>query len=355
MPPAKPPARRVTLRDVAARLGVSPATVSNAYNRPDQLSPELRLRVLGAARDLGYGGPDPLARSLRRGRSGVIGVVYDAPLAYAFADPAAALFLGSAAPVLQQSGLNLLLLASPEGAAPVRSASVDGFIVYCAAGGSALLRSVLERGLPTVLVDQTPPSQIGQPQAVQVGIDDAGGACAAAQHLRGLGHRHLGVLCLELGPGRRTGPVSPQREAGAAYRAVAERLRGYRQGAADAALHLTESGQNSPEEGEARTLELLRGHPEVSALLCMSDVLAHGALRAAQRLGLRVPEDLSVIGFDDLPSSAALNLSTVWQPTEDKGRAVGEAVLALLDGQTPPAVTLPTRLVVRGSTAPRPS
>jgi DNA-binding LacI/PurR family transcriptional regulator len=346
MPSAKPPARRVTLRDVAARLGVSPATVSNAYNRPDQLSPDLRLRVLGAARDLGYSGPDPLARSLRRGRSGVIGVVYDAPLAYAFADPAAALFLGSAAQVLQQSGLNLLLLASPEGAAPVRSASVDGFIVYCAAEGSELLRTVLERGLPTVLVDQNLHAQ-----AVQVGIDDAGGACAAADHLRALGHTQLGVLCLELGPERQAGPVSAQREAGVAYRTTAERLRGYRRGVAGAALRLTEAEQNTPEEGEGRTLELLRQHPEVTALLCMSDVLAQGALRAAQRLGLRVPEDLSLIGFDDLTSSAALNLSTVWQPTEDKGRAVGEAVLALLDGQRPPTVTLPTRLVVRGSTA----
>ncbi|GAA5514228.1 HTH-type transcriptional regulator IpsA [Deinococcus carri] len=346
MPAAKPPARRVTLRDVAARLGVSAATVSNAYNRPDQLSPELRERVLGAARELGYGGPDPLARSLRRGRTGVIGVVYDAPLAYAFADPAAALFLGSVTQALQQAGLNLLLLASPEGGQPVRTASVDGFIVYCAAEGHELLRAVLERGLPTVLVDQTP-----QPHAAQVGIDDAGGASAAARHLWELGHRQIGVLCLELGPERHAGPVTPRREAALAYRTTAERLRGYREGAAGATLHLVETAQNTPEDGEAAALDLLRRHPDITALLCMSDVLAHGALRAARHLGLRVPADLSLIGFDDLPSSAALNLSTVWQPTADKGRHVGEAVLALLSGERPPDVTLPTRLVVRGTTA----
>ncbi|WP_216325049.1 LacI family DNA-binding transcriptional regulator [Deinococcus aestuarii] len=349
MRPAKPPpARRVTLRDVAARLGVSPATVSNAYNRPDQLSPELRERVLGAARELGYGGPDPLARSLRRGRTNVIGVVYDAPLEYAFADPAAALFLGAVARALQERGLSLLLLASPGGTRPVQTASVDGFVVYCAAEDSELLRAVLGRGLPTVLVDQAP-----QPGASRVGIDDAGGAREAARHLTALGHRHLGVLSLELSPERRGGPVSPEREARALYATTATRLRGYREAARAAGAHLliTEAAQNTPEEGERLTRALLAAFPQVTALLCMSDVLAQGALRAAQALGRRVPEDLSLVGFDDLPSSAALNLSTVWQPTTGKGARVGAAILALLDGEGPGDVTLPTRLVVRGTTA----
>jgi DNA-binding LacI/PurR family transcriptional regulator len=83
----------VTLADVAAHLGVSRTTVSNAYNRPDQLSPKLRERVLAAAAELGYAGPDPMARGLRRGRAGSLGLVFDQPLTYAFTDPAAALFL----------------------------------------------------------------------------------------------------------------------------------------------------------------------------------------------------------------------------------------------------------------------
>ncbi|WP_102128195.1 LacI family DNA-binding transcriptional regulator [Deinococcus planocerae] len=343
-----PPGRRVTLREVAARLGVSRATVSNAYNRPDQLSPELRERVLGAARELGYGGPDPLARSLRRGRTNVIGVVYDAPLEYAFADPAAALFLGAVARTVQGRGLSLLLLASPRGTRPVETASVDGLVVYCAAEEGELLRAVLGRGLPTVLVDQAP-----QPGTSRVGIDDAGGAREAARHLTGLGHRHLGVLSLELTPERRGGPVSPEREARVGYATTAARLRAYRgaAGEAGARLFVTEAFQNTPDEGERLTRDLLAAHPEVSALLCMSDVLAQGALRAAQALGRRVPGDLSLVGFDDLPSSAALNLTTVWQPTTEKGVRVGSAILARLDGEGPGDVTLPTRLIVRGTTA----
>ncbi|MHA0042448.1 LacI family DNA-binding transcriptional regulator [Deinococcus sp. PEB2-63] len=361
MPPAKPvptgprAASRPTLRDVARTLGVSVATVSNAYNRPDQLSEDLRGRILAAARDLGYRGPDPLARSLRRGRTGVLGVVYDAPLDYAFADPAAALFLGSVTRAVQDRDLNVLLLAAPhdphaDATLAVRNASVDGFIVYCAAEGSPLLRAVLDRALPTVLVDQDP-----QGGSAHVGIDDAGGAQAAAAHLLSLGHRRLGALCLELAGDRHPGPVSPARETQVAYRTTAQRIRGYRAAMAahsDATLHLMEAGQNTPADGEALTLDLLRAHPEVTGVVCMSDVLAQGALRAAATLGLSVPGDLSVIGYDDLPSSGALNLTTVWQPTQDKGAAVGAAILALLDGQEPAPVTLPTRLVVRGTTAP---
>ncbi len=347
MSPAKSPAGRVTLRDLARTLGVSVATVSNAYNRPDQLSPELRERVLQVARELGYAGPDPLARSLRRGRSGVIGVVYDAPLDYAFADPAAAIFLGSLAQVIQQDALNLLLLACAQDALPVRGAGVDGFVVYCAAEGSELLDAVLERGLPTVLVDQQ-----AQPRAARVGIDDVGGARAAAAHLEALGHRHIGVLCLELGPDPRSGEVNADREAQLAYHTTAERLRGYRLGAPGAELYLAETEQNTREGGEAQAAALLRAHPEITALLCMSDVLAQGALRAAAALTLNVPGDLSVVGYDDLPGSAALDLTTVWQPTADKGEEVGRALLALLAGEAAADLSLPTRLSVRGSAGP---
>lgn len=380
---APPSSGRITLREVARALGVSVATVSNAYNRPDQLSAALRERVLDTARTLGYGGPDPLARSLRRGRTGVIGVVYDAPLEYAFADPAAALFLGSLAQSLQAASLNLLLLASPgdpqtDSLAPVQGASVDGLIVYSAAQGSELLRAVMARSLPTVLVDQPVPvdragpvdrsvltDQDGQPaqdhraQTSGVQIDDAGGARLAAQHLIDLGHTHIGVLCLELGPRQGGGPVTPERERQVAYHPTAERLRGYREalaaGPSGTRLFLTEAERNTPSDGERWTLALLQSEPEITALLCMSDVLAQGALRAAHNLGLSVPQHLSVIGYDDLPGSADLKLTTVWQPTSEKGQQVGEAMLALLGGQTPPDVRLPTRLVVRGSTAARPT
>lgn len=357
---------RATLRDVARAVGVSVATVSNAYNRPDQLSAELRGRVLAAARELGYAGPDPLARSLRRGRSGVIGVVYDAPLEYAFADPAASLFLGSVARALHAEALHLLLLAAPGSTEPVRAASVDGLIVYSAPGGGELLRAVYERRRPTVLVDpgDALPPRGRRALVARVGIEDEAGARAAAAHLAGLGHRNIGVLALAGGPDTVAGEVGGARLAQLGGRRVTgPRLRGYRAGAPDAALICHECPQNFPAEGEAQARALLTAHPEVTALLCMSDVLAQGALQAAQGLGRRVPEDLSLVGYDDVPASAALGLSTVWQPTADKGRVVGETLLRLLAGRaalpgTPPnttlGTTLPTRLIVRASSGPAP-
>ena len=103
--------RRATLKEVAAELGVAPSTVSNAYNRPDQLSAALRERVFETARRLGYPGPDPLARGLRRRRAGAIGVLYDNRLSYAFADPAEVLFLQGVSMVTEEEGLGLLLLS----------------------------------------------------------------------------------------------------------------------------------------------------------------------------------------------------------------------------------------------------
>lgn len=326
---------------------MSVATVSNAYNRPDQLSAELRERVLQAARELGYGGPDPLARSLRRGKTGVIGVVYDAPLEYAFADPAAALFIGSLAHTLRDQDLSLLLLSAPGDPTPVRTASVDGLVVYSAAEGSDLLAAVLERSVPTVLIDH--PAEVS---AGQVRIDDAGGAQAAVEHLRTLGHQHIGIICLEVGPERRRGPVSPEREAGATYPTTAGRLQGYRAGATGVQLYPYETPQNIPAEGEAAARALLTEQPQITALLCMSDVLAQGAYAAAAQLGRQIPTDLSLVGYDDIPLSATLNLTTVQQPTTEKGERAGQQLLALLSGEPlPTPEELPTRLLVRGSTA----
>ncbi|ULH16503.1 LacI family DNA-binding transcriptional regulator [Deinococcus sp. KNUC1210] len=343
------PLRRVTLKDVARALKISPATVSNAYNRPDQLSPSLRARVLETAQTLGYSGPDPLASSLRRGRSGVVGLLYDATLSYAFADPAASLFLGVARAVESQA-LNLLLIPSPQDTAPVRTASVDGFIVYSASDGSELLPAVMGRGLPVVLVDQTP-----LPGAAYIGIDDAGGAREAARHLLDLGHTTIGILSLELGWPHRHGPVTPERETQLTYRTTATRLHAYREEIGTrATLHVMEAHGNTPQEGALMTLELLEAYPEITALLCMSDVLAQGVLEAARQLGLQVPNDLSVVGYDDIPSSAALGLSSVHQPTAHKGELAGRALLDLLGGEpTPQHVTLPTHLVARSSSGKR--
>ena len=176
-----------------ATLGISPTTVSNAYNRPDQLSAALRERVLRTAAELGYAGPDPLARGLRTGRAGAIGVVFHDRLAYAFDDPAAGLFLQGLTGATDTEGLAVVLVPGlPDGAAKgaaVRNAAVDGFVLHGVVEDDPLVAATVERRLPTVAVDS--PTLDGLDF---IGIDDDAAAETAVRHLIDLGHRELGLL-----------------------------------------------------------------------------------------------------------------------------------------------------------------
>src|SRR5215208_2301910 len=150
MPPADA-AGRVTLVTVARAVGVSPTTVSNAYNRPHKLSPALRKRILGAARDLGYPGPNPAARSLRRGRAGSIGLLFGEALTYVFEDPGAVEFLRGLAEGTARDNTVLQLIAAldadeQEGAVSLlANAIVDGLVVWTLPERAPLLRLAHER------------------------------------------------------------------------------------------------------------------------------------------------------------------------------------------------------------------
>src|SRR6478609_6544648 len=182
---------RPTLATIAAALSVSRMTVSNAFNRPDQLSPELRERVLAKAQELGYGGPDPQARALSRGRTGSIGVILDAPLTLAFSDPAAVELLHGVATVCELEELGISLVPRMEGkdAQLVRTALVDGFVVYCMGDDDPRRAAMIERRLPYALIDDDPASA-----PLTVNIDDRGTARATLEHLTNLGHRRFGIV-----------------------------------------------------------------------------------------------------------------------------------------------------------------
>jgi DNA-binding LacI/PurR family transcriptional regulator len=350
--------RRATLKEVAAELGVAPSTVSNAYNRPDQLSAALRERVFETARRLGYSGPDPMARGLRRRRAGAVGVLYDNPLSYAFADPAEVLFLQGVSMVTEEEGLGLLLLSGAPGEerdpGVITGAVVDGFVLYSMSEGDPLVDAALGRRLPTVLVDQP---QLGDLPVVS--IDDEAAARSAAEHLTGLGHRRFGVVSFAFGPGVRDGIAHSARQEAATYRVSRSRLLGYAAAITDAGLSwadvpVYECAENVPEKGRIATETLLSRDPRPTAILAFSDQLALGAIEAARGLGLSVPRDLSVVGFDDVPEAARATppLTTVHQPHVDKGLLAGRNLLAQLRDEEPSSLELlPTQLIVRGSTA----
>jgi DNA-binding LacI/PurR family transcriptional regulator len=354
--------RRATLKEVAADVGVSPATVSNAFNRPDQLSEELRGRVMEAARRLGYSGPNPTARGLRRGRVGTIGVLYADRLSYAFADPAAVLFFEGLSRAAEEAGLGLLLvpgsISGRRDPGSVIGAAVDGFVVYCLAEDDRMMEAVLDRRLPAVLVDD--PQAASSGGIPDVGVDDGGGARAAAEHLLGLGHRRLAVVTYELAPQPVGGLASPERQERTAFRSTRLRLEGYKDAAEGAGVPweevpVYECPENVPEEGEKAAKLLLAMRPRPTAILATSDQLAFGVIEAARNMGLSVPGDVSVVGYDDVPEAARSNppLTSVHQDHVEKGLLAGRLLVERLEGGVSERPELlPTWLVVRGSTAP---
>jgi DNA-binding LacI/PurR family transcriptional regulator len=341
--------RRVRLRDVAERAGVSVGSASQAFGRPELVSDDVRERVLAAADELGYPGPDPAARRLRTGRAGAIGLIFSERLAYQFTDPASPPFLRGVSLAIQQAPTGLLLIPDSrqrdEATRLVREAVVDGFIVYSVPQNDPRVEAALARRLPVVTVDQ--------PRGAEtpfVGIDDRAAARSAAEHLRGLGHERVAVLSFvtTLEPGSTL-----------QLDITVERLAGYEDGLGDAwdpALVRT-CRPNAPEPARAATLELLREPTPPTGILAMSDILAFGALEAAGEHGVPVPSKLSVVGFDDTPGAAHASppLTTVAQPHEEKGRLAAEQLIDAIErgGTREPSRTLlPTELVVRGSTAP---
>ena len=359
------PSGRLTLRDVARAAGVSRTTASNAFNRPDQLSAAVRDRVLAAAAALGYAGPDPAARMLRTGAAGVVGLVFKETLAYAFADPHALSAFHGLAAVLERDGLGLLLLPrGPEAtvAHALRGAVVDGVVLFGAPDEPAVVGVLRERRLPFVTLDQDPVD--GAPA---VNVADRAGARAVAAHLVGLGHRHFGVLSMELLPDGQGGPAGPERIAGVTFAVTRDRLAGYADALRAAGLDPSgvpvEEGPSAEADGYDGARRLLARAPRPTAILAMSDRLAAGALRAAADLGLAVPGDVSLAGFDDAPFAAALDppLTSVAQPAEAKGRHAAELLLGAVEAARAGApvdaahVVLDARLVVRSSTGPVPS
>jgi DNA-binding LacI/PurR family transcriptional regulator len=355
------------MKDVAAAAGVSAASVSNAYRQPAKLSPRQRERILSVARELGYPGPHPGASSLRSGKVGSLGLLITDSLPYAFEDPATLLLLRGIAQVSQMADVSLSLL--PSGGRPqeplersrqssalqgqvwpaVQRSVVDGFLIYSLPHGHAAVSSALGRGLPCVIIDS--PITEGVPF---VGIDDRGAAEKAADYLLGLGHRRIGILVDRLKPDRASGFCSAARVRNAEDGVARERLRGYfsafnRAGLQPSSVPVVEAGGFLFPEARKAAQTLLNSHA-VTAILATTDVLALSALQILQDMGKSAPDDVSVIGFDDLPAAAASGLTTIEQPLVDKGRRAADAIIQSVAGEMVGTIILPTKLNIRSST-----
>lgn len=348
---------RVTLQTIADHIGVSRMTVSNAFSRPDQLSASLRERVLAAAAELGYVGPDPAARALARGTTGAVGVLLTGSLRYAFTDEVATSFLAAIVDELAPTGLALTLLPTTnrDDVAAARDVAIDGALIYSCDPELPALDVLRRRQIPMVYVDQQP-----APKIPSVNVEDRAGARAAAQHLVDLGHRDIGIITVSL-DGPHNIPLTDTAPPATDAYVSRERLLGWRDALDPAGIQpvLVRQPHCHPDEAYTGARALLGRDRPPTAVLCFSDAIAEGVVRAAADLGLRVPADLSVVGFDDNPLARRIRpaLTTVRQDVEAKGHAAAAALTTAIArdraGTTSRVrpVCLPTKLLVRDSTA----
>jgi DNA-binding LacI/PurR family transcriptional regulator len=357
-----PHRRRATLASLAAELKVSRTTISNAYNRPDQLSPALRERVLATAKRLGYAGPDPVARSLRTRRAGAVGLMITEPLTYSFSDPAALDFVAGLAQSCEEVGQGLMLVAVgpsrslADGTASVLAAGVDGFVVYSAAGDDPYLQVVLQRRLPLVVVDQ--PKEV--PGASAVRIDDRGAMRKLADYVLGLGHREIGLLTMRLRRDRSNssqGLVDSERLRSSTFHVQSERIGGVGDAMAAAgvdpdSLTVVESYEHTAASGGDAAKVALEANPRITALMCTADVLALSAMDYLRGRGIYAPGQMTVTGFDGIPEAISRGLTTVAQPSLQKGRRAGEL---LHEGNLQPTVEVLDTELIRGRTAGPPA
>ena len=310
---------------MAAAAGVSLSTASLAFSGNKPVSEATRQRVLTAASSLGYAGPNPLARNLRQGRSSVVGIAVG-QLSTAFRDPAALPMLDAVSEVLGAAGLGLLLMGddAQHAALPLDAVIYD----ICGRETWAAYDDLVARDVPLVVVEGP-----AWPGVTLVDIDHRAGAGAVARHLHELGHRRVATLTLE--------PSHPQREREAGLREVFGDARVIGACASDLAAA----------QGVASAY--LAAEPDVTAIVCQSDVQAAGVVLEARRRGLAVPGDLSVAGFDGVATPwLDLELTTVVQPLAEKGRATAEATLRRIAGEDVADLTLAVEMRVGDSTGP---
>ena len=341
---------RVTVKTLAAAVGVSPSTISNAYNRPDQLSAHLRRRILAKADEIGYAGPDAAGRTLRVGRADAVGVLLTERLSYAFSDPYAIEFLAGLSEVAEERGISIVLMPlANDGSADrlddlrsVRQASVDALALLSLPADHPAAHLARARGIRLVTTD---PSD--DPKSSWVAIDDQCAGRRIGSHLAELGHQDVVVVVETNRPAG--GPAAWHRIGEVAAHEYTARLRGLQE-TIPGTLTLISGGHNSYASGASAATHLVESGPLPSAIIGLSDVIALGVLSVLRERGVSVPGDVSVTGFDDIPAARAAQLTTVQQPIRRRGQMVGR--LLVDPNNQPRQLMLPTSLVPRATTGP---
>lgn len=329
-----------TIKDVAARVGVSRQTVSRVINNKPEVSPETRSRVQAAIDELGYR-PNAAARSMVSGRSCMLGCVAPNLIDYTFAA-----IIETAQAQARRMGYFILTGSAPTLAdvepllEEMLLRQVDGLLVLnpCMDDRSRFFLQLPEKGTPVVYVASSPEGA----RVPVVHCDDFQGGLQATQYLIELGHRSIATVVGD----------SDQRFA-------SDRLEGYYHALQEAGLEgspgLVMSGDWSATSGYRAVQRLLKSRQRFTAIFAQNDRMAVGVIKALRAAGLRVPEDVSVLGFDDIPLASYFDppLTTLRQPMESFGRQAAQLLIKTIENPAtgPQQITLPARLIVRASCA----
>jgi len=332
-------ATSVTIRDVAKQAGVGVGTVSRVLNNSESVRDSTRLRVLTAIEELNYS-PSSVARYLSGGKAMALGVTV--PF---FTNDSVVRRLQGVISVLGNSDYDLVLfdVENSENQEDlltkiIQRSLVDGLLILSMLPAERDLEHVLEAGIPIVIVDSF------HPDLPSITVDNEFGAWKATKHLLDLGHRRIGYLSDYPGNLFNSSPV-------------VDRFAGFRRALREAGVEFNHDyyveSTIDREDAREKVYKMLQRPDRPTAVFAYCDVQAIGVMEAARELGLRVPQDLSVIGYDGIEAAEYMQLTTVRQSLFDSGVRGAELLLQVMDGRQPQEmeIVLPTELVIRATTA----
>lgn len=311
--------RRTTISDIAEKSGYSKTAVSFAFNAPEKISKAAVKRILEVAKELNYS-PDPLARNLSLGRHRAIGLLLPQSVSSSLRNSHTQDLVRGAAEIAEEHGYLLTLIPPLNSSIPeaVRNAPVDGLMTLGLRIDDDIHQALETRKLPVVSIDG--PAQENSPA---VSVDNEAAASVQMAKVLEAGHRDIAVVSL---------PATAYRDG---LSGTAEsRLKGYSDALEGSGLSLSElkvvTTGSTFEDGKQVLEEILPGNP--TCIVTMADEVAHGIMAEARELGLSVPEDFSVVGFDGIDPPWTADLATIVQDGAEKGREAAKALFSLLDG-----------------------
>jgi LacI family transcriptional regulator len=328
-----------TLEEIAEMAHVSRSTVSRVINGHPNVSEEVKERVWKIVREVGYQ-PHAAARSLATNRSNILALIIPEPVAKIFTDPFFPVLIKGMADACNDHRYNLMLslftdreMQEEQHLRVLRSGTLDGAVIASTTLDDPLVPRLLEDNVPFVMVGSYPDDRVSY-----VDVDNVHGGQMAVEHLLRLGHRRVATI---------TGPLN--------MKASLDRLEGYKRALRNRGLPIEDSlvaeGDFTEQGGYSAMKSLLKESP--TAVFVASDTMAFGAARAIRDSGLSIPQDVAVVGFDDLPVSSVMNppLTTIRQPIERLGYMATEVLVDIMQGKSeqPQRLMLPTELVVRQS------